>query len=120
MKTTAHQKKVLNSLLHEILLLRDKKCLRCGKPEFQMSHIYPKGRYRLMEYEPDNLKALCYSCHLGWWHKNPIEAHEWLVTVILKKRLDRLKMMSNTQLAPFDYKLQKVYLEHELTKLKLI
>lgn len=26
---------------------------------------------------PRNLKALCYYCHLHWWHKNPIEAAEW-------------------------------------------
>jgi len=67
-----------------------------------------------MEFEPDNIKALCFSCHLGWWHKNPIEASEWLKTVIPKSRLDRLKLMSNTYCGKQDYKLQKLYIENKI------
>jgi len=112
------EKKTLNALLHQILELRDRACLRCGKPDFQMSHIYPKGRYRSMEFDPDNVKALCYSCHLHWWHKNPIEAKEWLDTVMPKKRLERLKLASQTRGGRFDYKLHKLFLEQEIKKLK--
>lgn len=30
-----------------------------------------------MKWMPRNLKALCFFCHLHWWHKNPIEAGDW-------------------------------------------
>jgi 5-methylcytosine-specific restriction endonuclease McrA len=114
------QKKELYALLHEIVKIRDGgKCLKCGKAGFQLSHIYPKGRYKRMELEPDNIKALCFACHLGWWHKNPIEAHEWLETAIPKERLNRLRLMSMTQFkAPLDFKLLKLSLEQMLRKLE--
>ena len=120
MRPTPSQKKILYALIHKIIELRDKKCLRCGKPDFQMSHIYPKGRYRSMEFDPDNIKALCFSCHLGWWHKNPMEARDWLVTVIPRERLARLKLMSQTSGAKFDYKLQRLFLEQELKRYETI
>lgn len=114
---TKHQKKELNGLLHQILELRDGKCLRCGKPEFQMSHIYPKGRYKKLEFDPDNLKALCFACHLGWWHKNPIEAMEWLPTVIKPERLARLKLRAQSSGAGMQtYSLLKIMLQAELQK----
>jgi len=119
-RKTKHQDKVLKSILRQILILRDGEfCLKCGKTErLSASHIYPKGRYRSMEYEPDNLKLLCYYCHIHWWHKNPIEAKEWLANTISKKRLKRLHTMSLTQGWKFDYNLQKIFLESELKKLE--
>jgi hypothetical protein len=118
-KITLSQKKILKGLLHEIVLLRDKACLKCGNPEFQMSHIYSVGAHKRMEYDPDNVKALCVRHHLYWWHKEPIEAHEWLKTVIPKERLDRLRLLSQ-QSGPtgFNYKLHKLFLEKEIEKLK--
>jgi len=72
------QRNKLKKLLHQLVVVRDKKCLKCGANKIlHASHIYPKGTYRHMEFEPDNLKALCFRCHLYWWHKNPIEAGEW-------------------------------------------
>jgi 5-methylcytosine-specific restriction endonuclease McrA len=115
-KMTKHEKKTLNGLLHEIVGFRDKRCLRCGNPKWQLSHIYPKGRYRRMEFEPENVKALCYACHLNWWHKNPIEAHEWLRLIYSKEKLDRLKLMSNTDQGRFDYKIHKLFLENIISK----
>jgi len=107
MKPTILQKKKLYALLHEAVRIRDgAKCLKCGRTDkLQLSHIYPKGRYRLMEYLLDNVKLLCLSCHLFWWHKNPIEAHEWLKETLPKARLDKLKLSSNTYLGSFDPKL---------------
>jgi len=110
---TKGEKKVLNGLLHKILEKRDGRCLKCGKTEWQMSHIYPKGRYRSMEFDPDNVKALCYACHLHWWHKNPIEAHEWLQIRMSDARLKRLKLMSQTT-NKIDYKLIRLFLEQTL------
>jgi Bacteriophage Lambda NinG protein. len=117
---TKSEKKNIQKLLREIVFLRDgEACLKCGKTEaISLSHIYPKGRYRSMELDPDNLKPLCYACHLLWWHKNPIEAHEWLQTAIPKKRLDRLKLMANTSNKVPEYKLYKLWCEQEIKRLK--
>lgn len=68
-----------------------------------------------MEYEPDNIKALCYSHHFHWWHKNPIEAHEW-INEKYPERMKRLKLMAQTGAGSRDYKLLKVYLTAELKK----
>lgn len=116
MKPTPTQKKKLYALLHEIVRLRDgAKCLKCGRTDkLQLSHIYPKGRYKLMEYLLGNVKLLCLSCHLFWWHKNPIEAHEWLSGVVSKERLAYLKLCSNTYLGKFDPKLAIIELTQEL------
>ena len=61
-----------------------------------MSHIYPKGRYRKMQFDPDNVKALCLGCHLYWWHKHPIEAKDWAEKTLGKVRLRQLKKQANT------------------------
>lgn len=117
MRPTKAEKKILNALLHEILLKRDKVCLRCGNPKFQASHIYNKGRYRGMEFDPDNLKALCFACHLGWWHKNSPDTHEWLAKTIPKARLDRLKLLSKQTIRGFDPKLHILYLRSLIKKM---
>lgn len=114
----ATARKACYALLRQILSLRDgERCFRCGKTErLQMSHIYPKGRYRSMEMEPYNLQLLCVVCHLFWWHKNPVEAHEWLQAVWPKEWLSRLKLMSQTN-SKLDLGLQRLFLEDELKKL---
>lgn len=78
-----------------------------------MSHIYPKGTYRRIEFEPENILPLCYACHIHWWHKNPLEAREWLATVVSSKVLNRLKMATlDRSKWSMDYKLTKLYLEN--------
>lgn len=116
MRPTALQQKKLYAFLHAIVRRRDgPRCRKCGRTDtLQLSHIYPKGRYRLMEFLSDNVKLLCHACHLYWWHRNPIEAHEWLQTVLSPDRLKRLKLASQTYLGPFDPKLSILGLEHEL------
>lgn len=120
-KYTAHQVKEICALLREAVILRDgEKCLKCGKRDkLQMSHIYPR-RYKRMIYDFDNLKLLCVGCHLYWWHKNPIEAHEWLVKTVDEKRLQRLKFMSEYKGVNrgLDYNESKIYLNNEINKMK--
>ncbi len=41
------------------------------------SHIYPKGRYKSLQFLPTNSKLLCVQCHF-WWHENPVEAGKWV------------------------------------------
>jgi len=112
-------KRELDSLLCEICFARDKhRCIRCGRTDaLAPSHIYPKGKYKRMRWEINNVKTLCYSCHIHFWHKNPIEAHEWLETAIPKERLDKLKLQAMyVDKSPIDYKLIKIYLKNELKK----
>ena len=121
MKTPPPPKAILNDLLAKIIEKRDgKKCLKCGKlTPLHLSHIYPKGRHRRLEFEPDNLKFLCNSCHLFWWHRNPIEAKKWAEKVFEKMRLKRLDFIANKDrnTRSVDYKLIKIYLEQSLKKL---
>lgn len=53
-------------------------CQRCGNKEnIHWSHVINEAAdHRLSTYEY-NIKALCYNCHLNFWHKNPCEAHIW-------------------------------------------
>lgn len=115
---TAYQHKVLRPLLSKACLARDNhECIRCGATSrLSASHIYPKGSYRSMEYDLDNVKTLCYRCHLHFWHKNPMEAKEWLVKTLPKSRLDRLLLMSQQSGVKLDYNLTKIYLEQQLKK----
>ena len=85
---TKAQKTKLNKLVREFVVLRDKVCLRCGKSDrLHASHIYPKGKFRKMQFNVDNVKALCLGCHLYWWHKHPIEAKEWAEKTLGKASL---------------------------------
>ena len=94
---TKAQKTKLNKLVREYVVLRDKVCLRCGKADrLHASHIYPKGKYRKMQFNVENVKALCLGCHLYWWHKHPIEAKEWAEKTLGKVRLNRLKKEANS------------------------
>lgn len=121
MKITPGQKAILNALLHELLRLRDgDKCLRCsGRVWLQMSHIYPKGTHRRLEFDPTNLKLLCHKCHIPWWHANPKEAWDWLEATLPKDRLHKLRAAAySTARVTMDYHVQKHALEAEIARLK--
>jgi len=110
----------LNALLREAMLLRDGgRCLRCGRTDYlQASHIYPKGKYRKMEFELDNIKTLCNGCHLFWWHKHPMEAKDWLEEKLPPQRLQRLKMMAMyVDKSPIDVEMLCIYLKKEIERL---
>ncbi|MDI6808179.1 MAG: hypothetical protein QME66_04240 [Candidatus Eisenbacteria bacterium] len=115
MKPTKTQKARLYTLLRKAVIRRDGEiCQKCGKTQIlHLSHIYPKGKYRRMEFELDNVKLLCAGCHIFWWHKNPIEAHEWLQTVVPKERLDKLRLQAQyIDKSPIDYAALELYLEN--------
>ena len=113
---TKSQKNKLHQLVREIVMLRDKVCLKCGKPDrLHASHIYPRGKYPKMQFEVENVKALCVGCHLYWWHKHPLEAKEWAEKTLGKKRLNKLKKQANTiNKKLWDFKEIKQQLEKEL------
>lgn len=103
----------LKRLRARACFLRDGgRCLKCGSTGgLSPSHIYPQGRYRNMAWMIDNVKTLCWPCHAFWWHKNPIEANEWIKKTLPKARLDKLKKLSQQLLPRPD--LVKVKKEYE-------
>ena len=60
---------------------RDKyTCQHCGKTAketaIHASHIINEARDHRLASDPENIKALCYNCHINRRHKSPIEASE--------------------------------------------
>ena len=82
-KKTVKAKKLrkdIDHILKEQVHERDGQiCLRCKKPRgavvIQAAHVYGKGTYTRLRYEPDNI--LCYACHIHWAHKQPLEFTDW-------------------------------------------
>ena len=75
-------KKQLDKLVKDYVKERDNyTCQHCGKKvegsNCHASHIFPVGSTSILQFEPLNIKVLCYHCHINWWHKNPIEAYQW-------------------------------------------
>ena len=109
----------LKKLLHQLVVVRDKKCLKCKKKKrLNASHIYPKGAYPHMRWMPRNVIALTFYWHLFWWHKNPIEAGEWYKKTFPKDyKYLKKKSLENTGLKKhLDYKYNKRILEKEIKK----
>jgi hypothetical protein len=68
-------------LLRDYVILRDADiCQKCDEIVYgrsaHTSHVYSKGKYPRLEFEPANVKLLCRDCH-GLWHANPSEAMLW-------------------------------------------
>ena len=129
----------LRELMRKFHLIRDGfKCLRCGaSPDsrigtvLQGAHIYGKGKYRAMEYIPENVITLCKSCHFGWWHDRgglgnealPIdhpergEVRKWCVANLGREYMQRLDLMAQTPSKCPDRALVKLWLSQQLAKL---
>lgn len=116
---TKSQHKELRALLKEAVFARDGyKCRKCGRTDtLSPAHIRPKGEYRKMQYDMDNVITLCYKHHMEWAHKDPRGFDKWLEEILPKKVLDRLDLMANTQIkSPLDYNAIKLYLINECNK----
>ena len=66
----------------EFIKLRDQRCQRWGKQTGQLetSHFFSRANQAL-RCDPDNACLKCNACH-RWWHKNPVDAAEWLKSII--------------------------------------
>lgn len=69
-------------LAKEFVKIRDKRtCQKCGAvvegSNCHASHVKPVSRSKRLSLDEQNLKVLCYHCHINWWHKNPTESAEW-------------------------------------------
>lgn len=84
-KKTPKRKKLdrLDKLYKEYIAKRDNNtCVVCKKNldgcNKHVSHIFPQRQYPRLSFEPTNGVLMCFHHHLNWWHKNPVEATEWL------------------------------------------
>tara|TARA_E500000318_G_scaffold15353_2_gene15678 strand:+ start:665 stop:1078 length:414 start_codon:yes stop_codon:yes gene_type:complete len=79
-------------------------CQKCGKESrgsnAHGSHILCVGQHKNMELNPDNIKCLCYYCHMNWWHKDVLFAAKWFINKF-PERYERLMAE-----AEFDNKLE--------------
>lgn len=92
-------KKRLEILVKDYVKLRDNyTCQRCDKvvegSNCHASHVIPVSRSGYLQFEPLNMKVLCYHDHINWWHKHPIEAGQWYT----EKFPERWEYLSNLQL----------------------
>ena len=83
-------KKKLWELTKEIVYLRDDNtCQHCGVfvsgQNRHPSHVVPVSRGKVLRYDPQNVKTMCFHCHMNWWHKHPIEAGEWFKSEFPKR-----------------------------------
>jgi len=81
-KSITKLKKELEDLAKLIAKTRDnyicQKCgVKCEGSNAHGSHVIPVSQGNQFRFDTQNIKCLCYHCHLNWWHKNPIEACEW-------------------------------------------
>ena len=82
---------------------RDGHCLMegdfgmCAGP-LQGSHIYPKGKYPLLELYPLNVKTLCYRHHFFVWGNNPLDMAAWLRRKLGDQWIEQLIAMKNDSL----------------------
>lgn len=75
-------KKQLELLVKEYVKRRDNyTCQYCHLEvtgtNCHASHVIPVSRSANLQFDPLNMKVLCFHHHINWWHKNPLEAGEW-------------------------------------------
>lgn len=115
----------LTDLSRKIVLLRDgNRCRRCHNAQrpgrlgaLQAAHIFPKGKFPGMQFDMDNILTLCGRCHLFWWHKNPIEAMNWIVETMGRDFLDGLQLRVRTRRMRADRKALELYLKRKLQQM---
>lgn len=82
--------KQLDLVSRKLVYLRDDyTCQHCGKrseTDYQASHVIPVSAGSKLRWDEQNMKVLCYNCHLHWWHKNPLEAAEWFTEKFPERR----------------------------------
>ena len=106
--------KKLDELIKTKAKIRDNyTCQKCGKKvegsNAHGSHVIPVSGGHKLRWDIQNIKCLCYHCHINWWHKNPMEASEWFSRTFP----DRWKYLeANRGIAKFkDFELQELYEE---------
>ena len=74
-------------------------CQKCGKmvegSNCHVSHVIPRSAGNALRWDENNLKVLCFKCHIGWWHKEPTASGEWFKEKF-PDRWDYLESKRNT------------------------
>ena len=102
-KTTRLRKKLereLDQLIARYVKKRDQnRCRRCntyypdGSSGLHAAHIMSRVRKRT-RWRGENIIALCFTCHLRWWHVHPIEAAAWIRKLLGDEWIDNLIVYS--------------------------
>lgn len=97
-------KKKLEKLVKDYVKKRDDyTCQKCGivveGVNCHASHVIPVSRSGYLQFDPMNMKVLCYHDHINWWHKHPVEAGKWF-TDTFPDRWDYLSNLHIKRLKP--------------------
>jgi len=97
----------------KLIRTRDVVCQRCLKGgRLECSHIFSR-RHKAIRHDTRNAKALCFKCH-RWWHEDPAEANNWLISTIGQVNADNLlRMAHSTHKNPHKAELEILYAEME-------
>lgn len=82
--------------------IRDKRCVRCGKPGqedsngrpilgLECSHYFGRAR-ETTRFDPDNCDALCFGCHRYWETQNREEYRDFKIQQLGKKGFEKLRI----------------------------
>lgn len=115
-------KKRLEKLVKDYVKVRDNyTCQKCGEvvsgSNCHASHVIPVSRSGYLQFEPLNMKVLCYHHHINWWHKHPIDAGQWY-TDKFPDRWEYLQELHQQRLKPM--KLPEILEKIEEYKQKLL
>ena len=89
-RTPGQWQKYLDQLFSKVVRARGK-CEKCGKrSNLQTSHIYSRSA-KETRWLLENALCLCAGDHF-WWHKQPIEAIEWLKGYLGIKKYEALRV----------------------------
>ena len=69
----------------------------CEKSNAHGSHVIPVSAGNRLRWDLQNIKCLCFHCHINFWHKNPLEAADWFKN----KFPDRWKYLQEQRLKGF-------------------
>lgn len=76
-------KKLVECAKQKAKLRDNNTCQMCNKyvtgSDCHGSHVIPVSAGSPLRWDVQNLKVLCYHCHLNIWHKNPLKAAQWFI-----------------------------------------
>jgi hypothetical protein len=76
-------------------------CVKCLRTRYlQVSHIESVGSAPALEFDFDNVLAMCLRCHLYWWHRGGHGPEEWLRARIGNVARDLLIFRAKTARRP--------------------
>jgi hypothetical protein len=86
-----------DSVFSQYIRLRDGSCQRCGNvcETLQASHFYGRSK-ESTRFDPDNVDALCYGCHVYWGSTDREAYREFKIKQLGKQGFKMLIVRANT------------------------